>query len=247
MTAPLFLVDPLPEGDEVVLGGDEGRHAAVVRRIAVGERVDVGDGAGSVARCDVVEVRRDAVRLAVRERTRVPAPEPRLVVVQALAKGDRAEDAVEAMTEAGVDEIVPWAAARSIVRWEGARGEKALTRWRGTAREAAKQSRRVWVPRVTGLASTEDVAARLRAAALPVVLHESATRPLAGVTPPERGEVVLVVGPEGGLTDDELAVFGAGYRLGPTVLRTSTAGVVALAVLLARLERWRDSTGQTAP
>ncbi len=239
MTAPLFLAPDLA-GDVLVLGGEEGRHAATVRRIRPGERLDLGDGAGHVAECVVASVDGTTLTLTVTARRAEPSPRPRIVVVQALAKGDRGEDAVEAMTEVGVDAFVPWAAARSVVRWDGARGEKALARWRATAREAAKQSRRAWVPEVMPLARTRDVAARLAGAALPVVLHESAEPPLAAAEVPPDGDVVLVVGPEGGITEDELAAFGVEpYRLGRTVLRTSTAGVAGAAILLARTDRFR--------
>ncbi len=202
----------------------------------------MGDGAGQVAECVVVVVGSGFVALDVVTRRAELAPQPRLVVVQALAKGERAEDAVEAMTEVGVDEIVPWSAARCVVRWEATRGEKALERWRSTAREAGKQSRRDRLPAVSSLASTREVCARLRAASLGVVLHESASVPLAGVSAPRTGEVVVVVGPEGGITEDELAAFAtagaSSYRLGTSVLRTSTAGVAAAAVLLAASGRW---------
>lgn len=237
MTAPLFLIHSL-DGDVLTLTGDEGRHAATVRRVQPGERVDVGDGSGNVAECVVTTTGRDTVTLRVERRRAEPPPQPRLVVVQALAKGDRAEDAVEAMTEVGVDEFVPWAAARSIVQWSGPRGDRARERWRTIARAAAKQSRRAWLPAVADLASTADVAARLRAASLAVVLHEAATEPLPD--PPESGDIVIVVGPEGGITDDELTAFGTTpYRLGRSVLRTSTAGVAAASVLLSRSGRWR--------
>jgi 16S rRNA (uracil1498-N3)-methyltransferase len=238
VTTPLFLADNL-DGDVLTLGGDEGRHAATVRRIRPGERLDLGDGAGRVVECVVTAVEGATLTLRVTRRRAEPPPRPRLVVVQALAKNDRAEDAVEAMTEVGVDAFVPWAAHRSVVRWEGARGDKALARWRATAREAAKQSRRAYVPEVAALATTREVAALLAAAALPVVLHEAADRPLATVAVPDEGDVVLVVGPEGGIADDELAAFGVTpYRLGRSVLRTSTAGVAAAAILLARTPRY---------
>lgn len=236
MTAPLFLAADV-SADVLTLGGDEGRHAATVRRIKPGERIDVGDGRGHVAECVVSGVTATTVTLDVTARREVPPPSPRLVVVQALAKGDRGEDAVEAMTEVGVDEIVPWAAARCVTRWEGARGDRALQRWRATVREAAKQSRRAWLPVVRPLATTSEVARRLGDADLAVVLHEAATEPLPATIP--NGEVVVVVGPEGGITDDELRAFATTpYRLGPHVLRTSTAGVVAAAALLSRTDRW---------
>jgi 16S rRNA (uracil1498-N3)-methyltransferase len=161
------------------------------------------------------------------------------VLVQALAKGDRGELAVELATEVGVDEIVPWRARHCVARWEGARGAKALTRWRSTAAAAAKQSRRHRWPVVAEPASTADVKRRLATAAMPVVLHESAGTPLTSAPVPAAGEVVIVVGPEGGLAADELADFGGNaYRLGPGVLRTSTAGAVAATILLAGTARW---------
>jgi 16S rRNA (uracil1498-N3)-methyltransferase len=243
VTPPVFFVDTaVAARDLIELDGADGRHAATVRRLSVGERVDVSDGAGQLAECVVSAVARDRLTLTVQSRRDVPAAQPRLVVVQALAKGGRAHDAVEAMTEVGVDEIVPWAASRSIVKWQGARGDAALEGWRGTAREAAKQSRRAWLPVVAPLASTRDVAQRLTAASLAVVLHESGDHRLAGITPPQSGEIVIVVGPEGGISEGELAAFADvaawAYQLGPTVLRTSTAGVAAAAVLLSGTPRW---------
>ncbi|PZS12751.1 MAG: 16S rRNA (uracil(1498)-N(3))-methyltransferase [Pseudonocardiales bacterium] len=241
MTPPLFLLDPLPAADSFVLAGDEGRHAARVQRLRVGESLRVADGRGTVLDCLVAEVLADALRLTVLARHTEPEPDPRLVVVQALPKGDRGELAVEMLTELGVDEVVPWAASRSIAQWRDVRGAKALDRWRRTAREAAKQSRRVLVPSITELATTVQVADRLRDAT-GLVLHENADQPLAGAALPAAGSVVLVVGPEGGISDDELAVFAAAgaraVRLGAPVLRTSTAGVAALAALSLRLDRW---------
>lgn len=242
MTPPLFLLDPIPDGDELYLSGDEGRHAAKVRRVRAGETVLVSDGRGRLLTCTVRAVADDGLRLGVLNRELVAEGQPRLVVVQALPKGERAELAVEVMTELGVDRIVPWAAGRSIVQWQGARGEKALARWRRTAAEAAKQSRRGRVPFVAELAGTKDVATLLSAAEVAIVLHEDAEIPLVAVPLPLVGDIVVVVGPEGGVADDELALFDdAGahlVRLGPTVLRTSTAGPAALAALSLRLGRW---------
>ena len=243
MTAPLFFVAPdalvaVGSGDVVVLDGDEGRHAADVRRLRAGEAIDVGDGRGVVARGEVAEVARGRLTVKVRERVVVPERQPRLVVVQALAKGGRDEDAVEVMTEVGVDEVVGWQSSRSVAKWT----DRTAAKWTSTARAAAKQSRSPWIPAVSGPASTAEVAQRLAKAAVALVLHESATEPLAAVEVPARGDVVVVVGPEGGIADDELEAFrGAGAlvcRLGDTVLRSSTAGVVALSVLSATT-RWR--------
>lgn len=243
MTPPLFLIDVLPTADIAVLSGPEGRHAARVRRIGVGEHVGLGDGRGSILRCEVTAVGPDELRLTVLARTTVPRPDPELVVVQALAKGERAELAVELLTELGVDEIVPWAADRSIVRWQGERGVRALERWRSTAREAAKQSRRPWVPQLTDqVTSPAAVAALVAGSAAAFVLHEAADEPLTAETLPATGRILLVVGPEGGVTDAEVATLTAAgavpVRLGSEVLRTSTAGAAAVAALAARLGRW---------
>jgi 16S rRNA (uracil1498-N3)-methyltransferase len=227
------------DGSVVRLTGDEAHHAAVVRRITVGERIVVSDGSGAGVCGPVIAVSRDAVDVAPESPVVEPAPVPRVVVVQALAKGDRGELAVELLTEVGVDEVVPWAASRCVVQLRGERGDKTLARWRSTARAAAKQARRLRIPTVADVASTRQVAALLAAAALPVVLHESAATPLSDVLVPEAGDIVIVVGPEGGITDEELTAFGvAPLRLGPTVMRTSTAGAAACAALLARSARW---------
>lgn len=240
---PVFLVPPGDlAGDIVSLTGPEGHHAAAVRRLRPGERADVSDGAGTMAECGVLSVARDSVVLGVRSVRAVPAPEPGITIVQALPKGDRGELAVELMTEVGVDAIVPWAAGRCVVRWQGERGERSLAKWRATVREAAKQSRRAWIPGVAGLASLAGVANRVSAAAVAVVLEADAEPALSRLPLPERGEILLVVGPEGGITPAERAALReAGAieaRLGPTVLRTSTAGAAAAAVLLARTARW---------
>ncbi len=230
------------ESDVILLDGPEGRHAAAVRRLRPGERVDLTDGAGLVAECVVASAGRDSLELTAGSRRYEPPPAPRLVVVQALPKGDRGELAVETMTEVGVDVIVPWQAARCVTQWRGDRRAKAVGKWRVTAREAAKQSRRAWVPEVTAPATTAAAAERVAGAALAVILHEAAVRPLSALGVPRAGEIVMVVGPEGGLTDEEIAVFeaagGVPALLGPTVLRTSTAGVAAAAVLLSRSGRW---------
>lgn len=246
MTVPVFHAprEQLAGSSTVRLDGPEGRHAALVRRLQPRERIDLTDGAGLVAQCVILHSDGFALDLEVQELRMVPAPSPRLTVIQGLAKGDRGETAVETMTEIGVDVIVPWSAGRSIVQWKGERGAKALAKWRGTAREAAKQARRAWWPQVTEPATTAKVAKLLAGASMPVVLHEEAELALCSLEPAAVGatEMVLVVGPEGGITPEELVQFAeAGatpYRMGPTVLRTSTAGTAASAVLLARSGRW---------
>jgi 16S rRNA (uracil1498-N3)-methyltransferase len=240
---PLFLVSPgdLP-ADVVTLSGPEGHHAATVRRLRPGERADVSDGAGTLAECVVASVARDSVVLSVRSVRTLPPPEPTITVVQALPKAERGERAVELMTEVGVDSVIAWAAERCVVRWHGERGARALGKWRATAREAAKQSRRAWLPEITGPATLADVAARVSAATCAIVLEADAPAKLSALPVPEQGEIFLVVGPEGGISPAERAALAdAGAmeaRLGPTVLRTSTAGAAAAAVLLSRTARW---------
>ena len=247
MTAPVFLADARAlQADPVRLEGEEGRHAAVVRRIRVGEAVRLTDGAGHVADCSVAEVDARGISCAVRHRAWVPEPTPRFVAVQALAKGSRGELAVEMLTEVGVDVIVPWAAARCVAHWSPERADKGLARWRSAARESSKQARRVWLPDVRGLATTSSVCELLASAGTPVVLHESGRRSVGDVsiggTGGDAGDVVLVIGPEGGFAEEELAAFesagAVSMRLGDTVLRTSTAGVAGAAVLLSRTARW---------
>lgn len=246
MTDPVFYLDgaTLQAADRLLLSGPEGRHAADVRRLRPGETLVVTDGCGGAARCRVSAVRRGELDLEVLARWTEPESSPRLVVVQALAKGARAETAVETLTEVGVDVIVPWAASRSVASWSSERSDRALARWRSTARESAKQARRLRWPDVRPLAGTEEVARLIAGSALALVLHEGAEGVFGAVCPPTSGpaDVVLVVGPEGGLSPEELEVFsaagGVAVRLGPSVLRTSTAGTVAAAALLVRTPRW---------
>lgn len=243
MTAARFLTDSAALAAQVIrLDGPEGRHAAAVRRLRPREPVDLTDGAGLVASGLITAAGPDWVEVAVEHRRSVPAAQPRLVVVQALVKGDAGERAVAALVEVGVEEILPWPASRSVVRWEGARGAKSAQRWRSTAREAAKQSRRAWLPTVGELCSADALSDRIRGAALAVALHESATAPLTALRLPTEGEIVLIVGPEGGMATEELAMLAdAGARparLGPSVLRTATAATAAAAVILAGCGRW---------
>ncbi len=258
MSAPVFLaetgLDTVAPGDRYVLDGAEGRHAGVVQRRGRGERVDVVDGDGLRLRCVVEDAAAGRVTLLVQEVDREPAPAVVVTLVQALAKGDRDEMAIEAATEIGVDVVVPWQAERSVVVWRGERAAKSRARWLATVRTATKQARRARLPRVDVALGTPGLAARVvdvvAAGGRAIVLHEEASVPLADVGLPDGApagdgaapEVLVVVGPEGGISErevDDLTAAGAvAARLGPYVLRTSTAGPVAIALLAERLGRW---------
>jgi len=247
VSRPVFVSDAehtagVAVGDVVILDGPEGRHAATVRRIGLGEQVDLVDGAGVRLTGEVVAAGKADLDIRVDAVSREAPLEPRFVLVQALAKGDRDDQAIEAATELGVDVVVPWQAQRSIVQWRAERGAKARQRWVDTVRAAGKQSRRSRFPEVWDLVDLRGVVALTHGASAAYVLHEEATEPLAAQAVPAQGDVLLVVGPEGGITPAELEALAAAsakvVRLGSTVLRSSSAGPAALAVLSAA-SRWR--------
>lgn len=244
LAAPRELLDAAP-GSVVSVSGDEARHALRVRRLRAGESVQLVDGQGRRVAGDVATAQTGADRssevlyVQVVSVTDEPLPQPRVTVVQALAKGDRAERAVESMTEVGVDEIVPWESARSVVRWSGAKADKGRARWEAVAREATKQSRRARIPVIAPAATLADLCRRVSAADVAILLDSS------GLPIRDCGsgaDVVIIVGPEGGLGEQETAdLVAAGatrVRLGPEILRSSTAGTVAIAAILASSSRW---------
>lgn len=247
MTAHLYFVAPgtlreqmRPE-EPVVLGGDEGRHAVTVKRMAVGEEILLADGEGLLAHCVVASTAKSELTALVQTVEREERPAVTFTLVQALAKGDRDLQALEAATELGVDRVVPWQAERSIVQWKGERAAKAHRKWVAQAEAATKQSRQATPPVVDELAAKQTVVRLVEESALTLVLYEDAEVGLSDVTLPDAGDVVLVVGPEGGITPGELDAFASAgatsVRMGRTVLRSSSAGPAALAALFAR-SRW---------
>jgi 16S rRNA (uracil1498-N3)-methyltransferase len=247
VTHQLFLGDPetvarASAGSSISLEGEEGRHAGTVVRLRVGERYFVADGAGRRLLAEVTSVDKASVRGRVIEVDEEPEPQPRLVLVQALAKGDRDEQAVEAATELGVDEVVPWQAERSVVVWRPDRVARSMAKWSAVVTRASKQSRRARMPFVAAPVDSPRLGERVRGAALTLLLHEDAHEALAGVELPAAGDVLVVVGPEGGVSDQEVELLAAAgarpVRLGSTILRASSAGPAALAVLSAA-QRWR--------
>lgn len=243
MSRALFYVDSLPAaGGSAVVDGDEGFHASTVRRMRVGEELDLSDGAGRLAHCVIEEAVKGRLTARVLAAVSVPAPSPPVTVVQALPKSERSELAIELATEAGADAFVAWQSERCVARWDGTtKVEKGLRRWGSVARSAARQSRRPWVPSVSGPVCTEELVDSLTG--LVLVLHESATVPLREIPVAQADSVTLIVGPEGGISDTEVERLTAAgalpVRLGPSVLRTSTAAAVALGALGVLTERWQ--------
>ena len=247
MVATLFYAESIPAvGGVAVVDGDEGFHAASVRRLRPGEELVLSDGAGTVADCVVQSADKRSLTARVLAFRTVPLPRPPVTVVQAIPKSERSELAIELATEAGADEFVAWQAQRCVARWDGDRAANGLRRWRAVARSAARQSRRAWIPDVSGPMSTEALCSYLTqqigAGAVVLVLHESADVPITEETVAQASSVILLVGPEGGISDPEItALMNAGavtVRLGPTVLRTSTAAAVALGALGVLTPRW---------
>ncbi|MTL12419.1 16S rRNA (uracil(1498)-N(3))-methyltransferase [Nocardia seriolae] len=246
MAATVFYLDDIPEpGATAVLDGPEGRPAATVRRIRVGAPIPLSDGHGTLADSEVVAAAKDRLELKVLSK-RVAEPwTPQVTVVQALPKSDRSELAVELMTEAGADAIVPWQALRCVSNWDS-KARKGVEKWRAAAKQAARQSRRAYIPDVADLHSTKELLELVRTAkssgAIVAALHESGESRLTELSFDGVPEVILIVGPEGGLDDSELkSLTEAGadaVLLGPTVLRTSTAAAVALGALGALTPRW---------
>lgn len=241
MTDALFLapLDNPQLGAQITITGSEAHHAVSVRRIQVGESVFICDGAGHAIHGPVLQADKSGLCVQVEQVLESPSPKLRCIAVQALAKGDRAELAVETMTELGIDQVVPWRASRSIVKWDdGARGAKQLSRWQSTAREAAKQSRRFRIPEVTQPVSTNQLCQLIAQVDSCFILHETASAWLHDTTLPKQGTVMFIIGPEGGISPQELESFqvagGKPVLVSDAVLRTSTAGVAALAQIKAK-------------
>ncbi|MDP5226016.1 MULTISPECIES: 16S rRNA (uracil(1498)-N(3))-methyltransferase [Arthrobacter] len=254
MSNPVFFATPedlasAVPGGSVMLTGPEARHAATVKRLAAGEGVDLVDEHGTRVTGTVESAHGDELVVTVAHVHREPAPAPRIVLVQALAKGDRDEQAIESATELGVDGVLPWQADRSIVRWRGDRAAKALAKWRSVVRAAAKQSRRSRTPAVEDPVDTAGLVRRIARASHAYILHEDAAESLSlrlgdevGGTEAQDAEILLIVGPEGGISPEEVSKFReAGAKtalLGPHVLRSSSAGPAAIVVASTVLGRW---------
>lgn len=231
------------------LTGPEGKHAATVQRLQPGEQFVVTDAAGSFGVVTITAAGKHQLVGQLAQVQRAPMPQPAVTVFQALPKSERSELTVDLLTQAGADAIVPWQAQRCIAKWQGAKQDKGVQKWQQAAIAAAKQSRRLRIPQIAPVHSTAELTAQLADFDVCFVLHESATAPLTAAVQQAGAalsSVALIIGPEGGISDTELAQLAdAGaqaVRLGPEVLRTATAGMVALAVLGAQTARWDVTT-----
>jgi 16S rRNA (uracil1498-N3)-methyltransferase len=222
------------DGRRAVLRGEDARHLAVVLRVAPGDEVSLSDGAGTCWMGRVDRASAAEVGVALGAAVRHDPPRPRLTVVHALPKARKLDGVVQRLVEIGVDRLVPVHSARTEVRLGPDKAAKAVARWRAVALAAAKQSRRAWLFDVAPVGEWTTAFAGAGAGA---VCWEEATVPLRAVDA-AAVELTLGIGPEGGLTAEEVAASGLpAVSLGPTVLRTETAALVAASILLHRAGR----------
>ena len=246
MVEPLFrsdFVTPPAPGEAVTLGGSEGKHAVNVRRMRVGEGIQLSDGKGMRVRGEVSSLGNSSLTVSIDSVVHETKPDMKLTIVQALAKGDRDELSIQAATELGCWAVVPWQAERSISKWEGAKIAKSVERWQTIVSEAAKQSLRVFEPVVAQPVGTKQLVANVKNYDLVLVLDPTSDIGLGNIDLSENQKTVaIIVGPEGGISELELeALEDSGavrVHLGAPILRTSTAGVAAIAVLQAKLGLW---------
>jgi 16S rRNA (uracil1498-N3)-methyltransferase len=229
-------------GSSFTLGGPEAKHAVSVRRMSIGEAIAVSDGSGIKIRGRVSKLQKETLELSVESIDEILPPNCQLFLVQALAKGDRDELAIQACTELGVFGVIPWQAERSISIWKAEKRQKGQTRWQAIVTEAAKQSLRALIPKVGEVLDSQELGSALAGFDQVLILDPEATTSITDLTPPATGRVAVVVGPEGGMSEQELESFAkAGFssvRLGAGVLRTSTAGMAAVSYLQAKLGDW---------
>jgi 16S rRNA (uracil1498-N3)-methyltransferase len=242
---PLF-ISPIPSdtkaGSKIKIAGAEAKHAISVRRLQIGEAISVSDGQGQKARGKVSQLSKDFLELDVESVENIERPKPRLILVQALAKGDRDEMAVQACTELGIQTVIPWQSERSVSIWKPEKQDKHRLRWQTIATEASKQSLRPFIPEVERVLGTSELVERLKQFDLTLVLEPASSTSLTSVSLSGHQSIAIVVGPEGGISPEELGQFGSAglslVGLGSGILRTSTAGVAVVSYLQATLGNW---------
>lgn len=245
MVEPMFTYDfqRTPAVGEVIdISGPEAKHAVQVRRMRVDEAIQLTDKAGLRVRGVVKATQKSSLSVLVNSVESENAPSLKLTLVQALAKGDRDELAVQAATELGVMSVIPWESDRSVSRWIGIKEDKGVERWQTIVTEAAKQSLRVWHPVVAPPIKGAAVSELTKSFDSILVLDPTSSVGLASIDFPKEGSMALVVGPEGGISDEELSALNlAGAKLvhlGQPILRTSTAGIAAISAIIALTGQW---------
>ncbi|MFY9305017.1 MAG: 16S rRNA (uracil(1498)-N(3))-methyltransferase [Rhodoluna sp.] len=245
MVEPLFFAaigSDSAVGSSFTLGGPEAKHAVSARRLTIGESIAISDGLGVKIRGTVTKVKKETLEMSIESIEQVLAPKSQLFLVQALAKGDRDELAIQACTELGLFGVIPWQADRSISIWKAEKKQKGQARWQTIVTEAAKQSLRAFIPRVDQVLDSQELISALEAFDQVLILDPEAEKSITEINPQAAGKVAIVVGPEGGISEQELESFKkAGFssvRLGSGVLRTSTAGMAAVSYLQAKLGDW---------
>jgi 16S rRNA (uracil1498-N3)-methyltransferase len=235
----LFFVDDLPTtvGATYEFDSEDAFHAIKVLRIAAGEIFNLSDGAGAWARVSVNNVNKKSMTVTVLESGFEEALSEQFTIVQAIPKGDRIKESIEMSTEGGVDRIVMWKAARSI-----GRADEKIEKLQSTAREASKQSRRFRIPQVSGVATTDHVVDEIAKSDLAFVFHESVTSSISHAVTKGAKKVLIIIGPEGGLTDEEVSTFAAAgakvVLMGRPILRSAHAGLAAMASVNTALSVW---------
>lgn len=245
MVEPLF-ISPIATGTTVgsklKIAGAEAKHAISVRRLQVGEAIAVSDGQGRRVRGKVSQVTKEYLELEVLSVDEIARPTPQIILVQALAKGDRDEMAVQACTELGIQTVIPWQSERSVSIWKPEKQAKHRQRWQAIATEAAKQSLRAFIPNVEQVLGTAELAQKLKEYELTLVLDPTSKVSITAIDLTPHRAIAVVVGPEGGISAQELETFSAAglsvVSMGSGILRTSTAGVAVVSYLQAQLGNW---------
>ena len=235
----LFFSDQISTGQRQVLENDEAHHAIKVLRLNTGEVIKISDGVGNWVSGPIVEIAKKELFISITERGEIQAAKPELVLVQAITKSDRNKEMLELAVEAGVDRIIPWQSERSISKWQSDSEQK----WQVGIKQSCKQARQVKLPQLMQVMSTTEVIKSISEGGFGIVFHEEASTKFSDLTiPNSQSSVYLVIGPEGGISEQELLSFqnigSKVVRLGDTVLRSAHAGFAALSAVQTKLGRW---------
>jgi 16S rRNA (uracil1498-N3)-methyltransferase len=236
---PLFFVDNLSGGNSQLLDKDEAHHAIKVLRVKIGEEIMISDGSGNWVSGPIEELGKKTLLIEVSNQGQKKLNKPELVIVQAITKSDRNKEMLELITVAGVDRIIPWQSDRSISKWQSDSADK----WELTVKESCKQARRVTMPKLSKSVNSKQLGEELSSVPFSIIFHEAASTNFSEVNvPSDISSIYLIIGPEGGITDEELLMFKGTtsniVRLGEPVLRSAHAGFAALAAVQTKLGRW---------